>query len=307
MMKKVTPIFLVSLPRSGSTLAQRVLATHREIATASEPWIMLPLFSAFEYDLCKARYSQETLENAVHDFCSVLPGGIQDYNRAAASFAYTLYESMAAEGNASYFLDKTPRYHLIVHHLLATFPDAKFIVLWRNPLATLGSRIQSYGGALRIQNYKIDLYDGLANLVNACQNNPDRIHTVKYEDMVASPEEVFCDMFEYLDLDYDSSSIASFDNVKLVGQMGDKTGQLSYQSIAADPVQKWKKTLATPVRRWWCRRYLDWVGEERLELMGYDKFELLDGLNSSKSNYASVPSDFARMLNARIFKSSGYK
>ncbi|MBA3701438.1 MAG: sulfotransferase [Rubrobacteraceae bacterium] len=41
---KSTPLFLLSLPRSGSTLAQRFLAAHDAIATASEPWILLPYF-----------------------------------------------------------------------------------------------------------------------------------------------------------------------------------------------------------------------------------------------------------------------
>src|SRR5919107_2181016 len=41
-----TPLFLLSLPRSGSTLAQRILAAHGGIATTSEPWILLPYLYA---------------------------------------------------------------------------------------------------------------------------------------------------------------------------------------------------------------------------------------------------------------------
>ncbi|MCX2980992.1 sulfotransferase [Halieaceae bacterium IMCC14734] len=306
-MKNVTPIFLISLPRSGSTLAQRVLATHCEIATASEPWVMLPLYTAFESGLCKAEYSQETLESAVHDFCRVLPGGIKGYHDAVVNFAKTLYGSLASEVNASYFLDKTPRYHLIIHHLLEAFPEAKFVVLWRNPLATLGSRIHSYGGAWRLQNYHVDLFSGVDSLAKACQNYPERIHAVRYEDMVSSPEDVFLNMFDYLGLDYDPVCVSSFYNVELQGQMGDKTGQKSYRSIAAEPLEKWKTTLGSPVRRWWCRRYLDWVGDDRLDLMGYNKKELLDSLNSAKTNYANVPIDLARVIKASLFKSSRYK
>jgi hypothetical protein len=42
MSARPTAIFLLSLPRSGSTLAQRILAAHEGIATTSEPWILLP-------------------------------------------------------------------------------------------------------------------------------------------------------------------------------------------------------------------------------------------------------------------------
>lgn len=39
-------IFLISLPRSGSTLTQKILGAHSAIYTRSEPWIMLnPLYS----------------------------------------------------------------------------------------------------------------------------------------------------------------------------------------------------------------------------------------------------------------------
>ena len=41
----IRPIFIFSAPRSGSTLLQRVLAAHTQVATASEPWILLPLLS----------------------------------------------------------------------------------------------------------------------------------------------------------------------------------------------------------------------------------------------------------------------
>ena len=42
-MTEVAPVFLLSLPRSGSTLLQRLLAVSPEVATAPEPWFLLPL------------------------------------------------------------------------------------------------------------------------------------------------------------------------------------------------------------------------------------------------------------------------
>jgi hypothetical protein len=46
MSARPTPIFLLLLPCSGSTLAQRILAAHEGIATTSEPWILLPYLYA---------------------------------------------------------------------------------------------------------------------------------------------------------------------------------------------------------------------------------------------------------------------
>lgn len=39
---KAKGLFLFSLPRSGSTLRQRVIATYPEVATSSELWLLLP-------------------------------------------------------------------------------------------------------------------------------------------------------------------------------------------------------------------------------------------------------------------------
>ncbi|WP_189477523.1 sulfotransferase [Halioglobus pacificus] len=40
-MEQTELIFLISQPRSGSTLTQRLIATHEEVFTRSEPWLML--------------------------------------------------------------------------------------------------------------------------------------------------------------------------------------------------------------------------------------------------------------------------
>jgi len=298
--KNVTPIFLLSLPRSGSTLTQRVLATHPKIATESEPWVLLPLYAALEPGLCQARYSQETLEKAIADFCNVLPDGRNGYHAAVRAFAMTLYSGIAEKQGAIFFLDKTPRYHLIAHHLLDAFPEARFIILWRNPLATIGSRIHSFGGVWRLQNYQVDLFDGLVNLVRVREAYADRILAIRFEDMVSEPERVFKVVFEHIGLDFRSECLRSFSGVLLKGQMGDKTGLQEYKTFSLNPLDKWKSTLASPVRRAWCRHYLKWLGERRLKVMGYNQDALFDQLNSEPNSWRTVPSDIARLVFSRF-------
>ena len=43
-------------------------------------------------------------------------------------------------------------------------------------------------------------------------------------------------------------------------------------------VEKWKNTLRNPLRKWWIRSYLDWLGADRLAVMGYDLDTLLSDL-----------------------------
>lgn len=304
-MSAVTPVFLLSLPRSGSTLAQRVLAAHPQIATASEPWVLLPPYAALEPGLCRARYSQDTLVQAVADFCRALPDGVAGYHAAVRAYAATLYGGLAEQQGARYFLDKTPRYHLIAHHLVEAFPAARFILLWRNPLATLGSRIHSFGGVWRLQNYEVDLFDGLANLVRVQEQYADRLHVMRFEDMVSQPERVFRQVFEYIGLDFDPDYIRAFTSVALQGRLGDKTGAGEYHAVDRAPLEKWLTTLASPVRRAWCRRYLNWIGERRLQTMGYDLAELAGQLAAGPGSWRTVPSDLVRLLYSRLRTRSG--
>ena len=46
MSSEVRPVFILSLPRAGSTLLQRMLNVHPEIASTVEPWILLPFLSS---------------------------------------------------------------------------------------------------------------------------------------------------------------------------------------------------------------------------------------------------------------------
>ncbi|MFV1990599.1 MAG: sulfotransferase, partial [Acidimicrobiales bacterium] len=39
---EIRPAFLLSLPRSGSTLLQRLLGAHSMVATVAEPWLLIP-------------------------------------------------------------------------------------------------------------------------------------------------------------------------------------------------------------------------------------------------------------------------
>ena len=67
------PLFLLSLPRAGSTVVQRVLAAHEGIATASEPWVLLPQLYARRLEGIYTEYGQLQSTKALSDFATALP------------------------------------------------------------------------------------------------------------------------------------------------------------------------------------------------------------------------------------------
>lgn len=291
------PLFLFSLPRSGSTLVQRILAAHEDIATATEPHLLLHHIYSLKDRNVYSRYCHQTTVWAIQDFCSGLPNGVDDYLTEMRTFVLRLY-AKAVKGDAKYFLDKTPKYHFIVEDIMHLFPKGKFIFLWRNPLAVASSIMETWkSGRWNLYHYETDLFDGLGNLIAVYDKYVDQACALRYEDLLANPEEELRRVFAYLELPFDAEVLSRFPNVQLEGRVRDPNMDMKqYQTLSQAPLEKWKRTLVNPIRKIWCRRYLRWIGKERLAVMGYDLDELLAELAALPLSLHYAGSDMWRIL-----------
>jgi hypothetical protein len=278
----IRPLFLLSLPRSGSTLVQRVLARAPEISTASETWLLMPFLAATETASLPSRGAWDvTAAEGIADFGRELPEGLDSYRRAVHDFAIDLY-AQAADDGATYFLDKTPPYAHFLPELARTFPEARFIALFRNPLAVVASVVETFsGGRWEPDRYPLSLYVALEALVSSTRSHPDLVHPVRFEDLASGEAESWERLMDFLGLGFDPTSLGDFGSVALSGRLGDKHGTIRYSQLSAEPLSKWRQTINNPLRRAWCRRYLDWIGPERLEIMGYDHARLRRELDST--------------------------
>lgn len=275
------PIFLLSLPRAGSTLLQRMLAAHPEIAATAEPWLLLPLLYAMVPYGAEAIYGHEAAARAYSDFFKELPNGVCDYREAVRYMTETLY-GKACKSDAKYFLDKTPRYAMIARQIVKTFPDAKYIFLWRNPLGMLASWITTFGnGRWTPVRVRHDYYRGLPELIAAYKSIRDRAIAVRYEDVVTKPQECLSQICEYLGVKCARSMLEGFGAVSFKGSFGDPKRD-QYQRIQSASVSKWRSVLCNLYRKRGGRQYLEFLGEERLAVMGYS-------LDSLKQELASIP------------------
>jgi hypothetical protein len=295
-----TPVFLLSLPRAGSTLVQRVLAAHEEISTAPEPWVLLPQVYATRERGIAAEYGQVPASRAIREFAENLPGGGTAYDQELRGFSERLYARASSE-RTRFFLDKTPRYHLIAEDLFRIFPDARFVFLWRNPLAVAASIVETWGrGRWIVDRYRIDLFDGVGNLVRAFDAHRDRALAVRFEDLVGAPDTSWPTVLDHLGLRFDPALLTSFRDVRLDARMGDPTGATRYDELSTEPLDKWRSTLGGAVRARWARNYLRWIGGERLSVMGYDLGELLREIDGLPSSASGIGSDLARTAYGRI-------
>jgi hypothetical protein len=268
------PLFVFSLPRSGSTLLQRILAYHPDIATVSETWILLPLAYTLKSSGIFAEYNPLSQFRALEALYGELPGGKKDYHKAIKAFADTIYAKLS--GNESrYFLDKTPRYYLILDEIADIFEDSKMIFLFRHPLAVLSSMIQSFnGGRLGDYRHHIDAVEGPHLLAAGYRKYGNSAIAVQYEDMVSRPDDTIQRLCSYLEIEYVPSMVADFNRVQLGGVMGDAIGSRQYNKVETGSHEKWKTVFGTVYRRNYARRYINALGRSTIKTLGYS----LDGI-----------------------------
>lgn len=265
-------IFMVSLPRSGSTLVQKILGGHSEIYTRSEPWIMLHPLYAFKPEGIEADYNSYLAAKGASNFLDDLPVADKSYYSTKLRDCYlSLYEPYLTKNSKSRFLDKTPRYYAIFDELQNTFPNAKFIVLQRNPLAILSSILETWikGDYDKLIDYKIDILDGVSFLQRDFARK-ENTYVAKYEEILESPEQEIAKIFEFLNLDNQPNCINYGLQQAERWMFGDHETIYSKSRPDSRHIDQWKDHLITPEHRQLLSDLLESIGKYAFDRMGYD-------------------------------------
>ena len=270
-------IFIVSLPRSGSTLLQRMLSASPEIASSAEPWLMLPLWAMREPTAGSAVYSHYTAATAINDFIEQIPDGEHRFDSAMREFALSLYDA-SAQGRR-YFLDKTPRYYLLIPQLQRLFPDARFVFLLRHPLATLASIAETFNnGRFRWFEYWIDWVEGHRCMADGIRNQRASCRIVHYEGLTADPVATLRGLCDWLDVPFTPEMVSSYTKNELHGRMGDDRGIIQYTGVTGQSVSKWRTFFAGKYRKRVAGAMIRRLDGADLEVLGYPKTELLQAV-----------------------------
>lgn len=265
-------IFIISQPRSGSTLLQRVLAGHPDIQTSAETWLMLhPLYGDRRSGMT-TEYGQAFRVEAVEEFLDNYAdndGLLDDANRA---WAKVIYDNVLAKGERKLFLDKTPRYFFIIPELVRLFPDAKFIFLLRNPMAVLASELNTYvkGDWPVLGVFAPDLVDAPRLILNAMTSLGDNAISVRYESFVKEPEIELKALCNKLDITYHKEMIEYVNTPAPVGKMNDPVGIHQHTRPSASSIDRWMSMADAPQHAHFAQAYLRELGPATLSELGYD-------------------------------------
>ena len=194
-------VFVLGLPRSGTTLLCALLAAHDEVLCPPEPWVMLALESLGSTNTSHPADAQ-VIGRAFRDFTGGAPP-----TDALRRFAADLYNRRLEGTGKSVLIDKTPRYYHILPFVDRLFPQAKFIWLKRDPFDVAASYQNTWGIDLAGKAKadpgdpaSLDLLVGLPTLEAFASEHADRVHALRYEDLVADADGALAGVYDFLGL-----------------------------------------------------------------------------------------------------------
>jgi SAM-dependent methyltransferase len=278
-------IFLISLPRSGSTLLQHILSSHSAVAATAEPWILFPSACALHPQALTADYNGNIGQIALREFLSQLGDGEEQYYAGVRKMALYLYNAFMVEYNKKRFLDKTSRYYLILPELFRIFPRAHYIFLLRNPIAVFASFLESmvFGDWSRLGEPGIrnDLLDGYKLVREGIRYFGDDAIVLKYEDLVANPETSVRQLCKQIGMSYEPDMVHYGKDGILPGRLIDPKSIHMHDRPVQDYVDAWKSKLTAAHERYFARSFLSHLGPELLEDLGYSYRDLMTFLCDS--------------------------
>ena len=196
------PIFIVGLPRSGSTLVEQILASHSGVEGTME----LPNMTLIAADLCG--YERAAAGGSYLDALSGLDGAAS----AALGERYIQGTRVHRRLGRSRFIDKTPNNWSLVGLIHLILPNARIIDARRHPMATCFSCFKQHF-ALG-QSFTYDLLDlgqyytdYLRLMSHWDEVLPGRVHRIIHEDLVADPETHIRALLAYCGLPFEPACL----------------------------------------------------------------------------------------------------
>lgn len=226
------PIFIVGMPRSGTTLVEQVLDCHPLVHGGGE---LLTLGDLALNVL--PHYAGAPFPQYIPALDATPP---ETYDKAAAFYA-SLLRGHSTEA-VGFICDKMPSNFLYVGLLLRLFPNAKILHCRRDAMDTCFSIYtrqfrghHEYGNDLAALGRYYRMYDDLMRHWEAIY--PGRIHTVQYEQLVEDFEPTTRGILDYLGAEWDDACLCFYENKRQVRTLSrDQVNKPLY----ASSIGRWK-------------------------------------------------------------------
>jgi hypothetical protein len=225
-----------------------MMGAHSEIFTHPEPHLITPIAHlGVYYNVDKAPYDHINAAEAMKAFIADLPNGERDYLDALRAYTDTLYGRMLSTSGKSYFLDKTPANALVLPFLQRLYPDAKYVVLTRHPLAVFSSYASSFfdGDWEEAQRFNPILERYVPAMAAFLRARPVPLLQVAYEDLVIEPDVQLERIFAFLGLEHEPDAVEYGRAGRAKKGMGDPITVDKQGRPVTESIDKWASELAS--------------------------------------------------------------
>lgn len=195
------PFFVMGCRRSGTTLVGQLLDSHSRLAVYHESYYY-PIFSRelrWYGDLRRARNLNRLIEDLRETIRvqRVQPPSADELRNAVAEPSFpgvltALLQVYASQRGKARAGDKTPEHYRFLPEILEHFPESPVVFVVRDPRDTIASILKNFGTSLD---------DAIRSWNEAWQSSVragDRVHLVRYEELVHNPEQVVRGICDHL-------------------------------------------------------------------------------------------------------------
>jgi protein-tyrosine sulfotransferase len=201
------PLFVVGVPRSGTSLLHVLLNQHPQIALMFEADLPL-LWPLFLRRRSKLKWLERwNLWNMSVERHQIDISKIHEDIADVATATEATYREYAGHKSASIWGDKTPDQYDSLVRLTDYFPNARFIIIWRDPADVSRSMIRARKGSFRFRQQGVT-----HRALLGCQQlgvqrdrllqHGTRVHELQYEDLVHNPADVMQKVCNFLGIPF---------------------------------------------------------------------------------------------------------
>lgn len=193
------PIFILGMPRSGTTLVEQIISSHPRVFGAGE--LAYLQFYGHRLAIGEKKYSSETIKNFRQNYLGFLT---------------------KVSSKAEFVTDKVPQNFLYISLIIETLPEAKIIHVKRDPAATIWSNYKNnfegtdvgYACDLEDTKFYYHLYKKLMLFWD--EKYKGKIYHLDYEKLVENQNYEIKNIKDYLGLEWNEACLRPHENKRVV-------------------------------------------------------------------------------------------
>jgi tetratricopeptide (TPR) repeat protein len=211
--KKIKPIFIMGLPRSGSSLVESILSSGKKILpNGGETAIINRVFIDDNRDFFSKKKFLESNQKLIINKNSFAQKVINQYELL----------NLLDKNEENIFTDKSLENFFFIELIVKLFPYSKIVICKRNIFQIIMSMYQNFLPKITwshsIDNI-LEYIDNYLKIIDSFKKkHPDKIYTIELDELTKNPVNLSKDLFNFCNLEWDPKCLEFYKRDDLVSK-----------------------------------------------------------------------------------------